>query len=71
MRCRLVGSGSLVAIKMLKVEDGDADAAALRACAALEIRILQHLPHPNVITYIEVCLEPCHVGCVLHDCYMG
>lgn len=54
MKCRVVGTTSLTTIKMLKIEDGDADATALRACAAMEIQILQQLPHPNVVTYIEV-----------------
>lgn len=46
----------MVAIKVFKIEDSDADAAALRACAAMEIRILQQLHHPNIVTYLEVCM---------------
>ena len=45
----------MVAIKVFKIEDSDADAAALRACAAMEIRILQQLHHANIVTYLEVC----------------
>ena len=54
MKCRIVGSESMVAIKVFKIEDLDEDAEVLRACSLRELRILTELQHPNVVTYVEV-----------------
>lgn len=54
MRCRVVGSQSVVAIKEFKIEECDEDAEVLRACSLREVNILRELHHPNVVTYIEV-----------------
>lgn len=54
MKCRVLGTQQLVAIKRFKVEDTDGDAAALRACAWREVQLLRQLRHASVVTYIEV-----------------
>ena len=54
MKCRIVGTQSVVAIKEFKIEDHDADAEALRVCSVREVQILRELHHPNVVTYLEV-----------------
>ena len=54
MKCRVVGSQSVVAIKEFKIEDCDEDAEVLRACSYREVSILRELHHPKVVTYLEV-----------------
>lgn len=54
MKCRVVGTQAIVAIKEFKIEDIDEDAEALRACSFREVQILKELHHPNVVTYLEV-----------------
>ena len=55
MKCRIVDTGNIVAIKEFKIEDMDEDAEELRACSFREVQILKELKHPNVVTYLEVC----------------
>ena len=54
MKCRVVDTDSIVAIKEFKIEDIDEDAEELRACSIREVEVLRELHHPNVVTYLEV-----------------
>ena len=54
MKCRVVDTEKVVAIKEFKIEDMDEDAEELRACSFREVQILKELQHPNVVTYLEV-----------------
>ena len=67
MKCRKVGTQSVVAIKEFKIEDYDADAEVLRACSLREVQILRELHHPNVVTYLEVTNA---MSCLTYDITM-